>query len=88
MQPIPHESEIRYSVNDAFVDGGLTSILSNSSERESNSTDAFIRYEDFTRVLQEEGSRIIIEGEPGFGKTMYALRIIFDWLTNKKIISS
>ncbi|XP_071831344.1 uncharacterized protein [Apostichopus japonicus] len=83
IQPVPYLKDKRYRVNDVFVDGSLKMKTSNSLDRNSMS-ESRITYRDIFDDSPEKGTRYIIEGQPGYGKTIFTLQLAYEWCKNIK----
>ncbi|KAJ8023611.1 NACHT, LRR and PYD domains-containing protein 3 [Holothuria leucospilota] len=70
-----------YCVNDIFVESKLE-VFDNTKQKQdpSRRTSVTSRHEIFTRSLRE--NIIIVEGEPGFGKSTLLLQFAYDWCTS------
>ncbi|KAJ8034609.1 Protein NLRC5 [Holothuria leucospilota] len=85
MTPVPWRKSCKWSVSDLFVGSGL--ILTESKSKRSRldvdekckvETKQIISYE---RLKSE--TRIILEGDPGCGKTMLMSQLAYDWSQGK-----
>ncbi|KAJ8018884.1 Protein NLRC5 [Holothuria leucospilota] len=85
MTPVPWKKSCQWKSSELFVESGL--ILTNSkTQRSLKDVDdkCKLNYtEIFSHVSLREETRIIIEGEPGSGKTMLSSQLAYDWSQGK-----
>ncbi|KAJ8049890.1 NLR family CARD domain-containing protein 4 [Holothuria leucospilota] len=92
IRPIPYIRDKLYCVEEVFVDSGIQlgkgsekSIPSRFGERGANNTEniVFKSYYDIFDSNILPSKRIIVEGEPGYGKSTLTLQAAYDWCQAK-----
>ncbi|PIK44293.1 hypothetical protein BSL78_18883 [Apostichopus japonicus] len=71
--PVPYIRDRMYCVNTIFVESGI---------QEMKSHDKWIDLKSYQKILENavnRSARIILEGEPGFGKSTLSLQLVYDW---------
>ncbi|KAJ8034799.1 Protein NLRC5 [Holothuria leucospilota] len=85
MTPVPWRKSCKWSVSDLFVSSGL--ILTDSkSKRSLLDVDEKCKVESeeiFSHERLKYETRIILEGDPGCGKTMLMSQLAYDWSQGK-----
>ncbi|KAJ8051017.1 NLR family CARD domain-containing protein 4 [Holothuria leucospilota] len=79
VQPIPYIKDRLYCVNNVFIEGEIEVL---HKEQEIYKRDMWTKlgtYQNALSNLKEKSKRIILEGEPGYGKSTVALQFAFDW---------
>ncbi|PIK33726.1 hypothetical protein BSL78_29454 [Apostichopus japonicus] len=87
INPIPYIREKVFRVNDIFVEGGIEihGRDNKGSERplEGNRMEA-VKLKSYRDVFNDNiisSKRILLEGDPGYGKTTFTLQAAYDWCT-------
>ncbi|XP_071842484.1 uncharacterized protein [Apostichopus japonicus] len=85
MTPVPWMKSCRWKYNDLFIASGLvlTNSGSNISSSEVDRTCKLHYLDIFTHERLKAETRIILEGQPGSGKTMLSSRLAYDWCCGK-----
>ncbi|XP_071839491.1 uncharacterized protein [Apostichopus japonicus] len=85
IHPIPYFREKVYCVNDVFVESGIEMhrIHNKGRERplEGNIMEA-VKLNSYRDVFNDDiisSKRILLEGDPGYGKTTFTLQAAYDW---------
>ncbi|PIK38097.1 hypothetical protein BSL78_25062 [Apostichopus japonicus] len=85
VNPIPYIREKVFRVNDIFVEGGIEmhGRHNTGSERllEGNRMEA-LKLKSYRDVFNDDiisSRRILLEGDPGYGKTTFTLQAAYDW---------
>ncbi|XP_071839486.1 uncharacterized protein [Apostichopus japonicus] len=85
MTPVPWKKSCQWKSNDLFIASGL--VLTNSGSKISSrevDQKCKLHYRDiFTHERLKEETRIILEGQPGSGKTMLSSQLAYDWCCGK-----
>ncbi|XP_071851439.1 uncharacterized protein [Apostichopus japonicus] len=85
MTPVPWKKSCQWKSNDLFIASGL--VLTNSGSKISSrevDQKCKLHYRDiFTHQRLKEETRIILEGQPGSGKTMLSSQLAYDWCCGK-----
>ncbi|KAJ8048079.1 NACHT, LRR and PYD domains-containing protein 10 [Holothuria leucospilota] len=85
MTPVPWKKSCKWKSTELFVGGGL--ILTNSKAKKSMKEideHCKLQYTDiFTHERLKSESRLVLEGDPGCGKTMLASQLAYDWSKGK-----
>ncbi|KAJ8049710.1 Protein NLRC5 [Holothuria leucospilota] len=87
VHPIPYIRDGLYSVNEVFVECGIEVIKSttngrsqwSSGESQSREHTGLNSYQDLFNPDVICSNRIIIEGDPGYGKSTLTLQAAYDW---------
>ncbi|PIK47018.1 hypothetical protein BSL78_16108 [Apostichopus japonicus] len=76
VQPIPYIKDRLFCVNRIYVEGGMDMKTLNLNWKPVESHD---------EILKEvkKSSMYIIEGEPGYGKSTFALQLVYDWCNTR-----
>ncbi|KAJ8049554.1 Nucleotide-binding oligomerization domain-containing protein 2 [Holothuria leucospilota] len=92
IRPIPYIRDKLYCVDEVFVDSGIQlrkgsdkSIPSQFAESSANKT-GNIELKSYRDIFDSNvllSKRIIVEGEPGYGKSTLTLQAAYDWCTAK-----
>ncbi|KAJ8048538.1 Protein NLRC5 [Holothuria leucospilota] len=77
--PVPFLQNSVYQIQQLFVDGGIEDI-SVRSEGKAVLPKPLSSYRDILKLCSGT-EQIIVEGDPGYGKTMLSLRLSYDWCT-------
>lgn len=96
IQPIPYLRDRMYCVNEVFVEGGIE--LRNVMEKSESSVESSLSnegarsksinsYRDLFDHNVLPSKRIIIEGEPGYGKSTLTLQAAYDWCKEHSLSS-
>ncbi|XP_071851920.1 uncharacterized protein [Apostichopus japonicus] len=85
IHPIPYIREKLYCVNDVFVEGGIEMHGRDNKESErpltGNRREA-VKLNSYRDVFNDDiisSKRILLEGDPGYGKSTFTLQAAFDW---------
>ncbi|KAJ8039599.1 NLR family CARD domain-containing protein 4 [Holothuria leucospilota] len=88
IQPIPYIRDKLFCVNDVFVEGGIEiinatdkgdSAVASSSSPPKKQTKPLKSYRDIFNDGMVPSKRVIVEGEPGYGKSTLTLQAAYDW---------
>ncbi|KAJ8049876.1 NLR family CARD domain-containing protein 4 [Holothuria leucospilota] len=82
VQPLPYIREEQYCVNRVFVDGGIVVLVEREIMENFETWEKIDTYQSILSDSRVNSERLIIEGEPGFGKSTLTLQLAYDW-TNK-----
>ncbi|KAJ8050481.1 NLR family CARD domain-containing protein 4 [Holothuria leucospilota] len=77
VRPIPYLKDRQYCVNTIFVDGGIE--LRHDQVGVKSKWEKLNSYTDIFDSRRIEFTRLILEGEPGYGKSTIALQLAYDW---------
>ncbi|KAJ8050847.1 NLR family CARD domain-containing protein 4 [Holothuria leucospilota] len=77
IQPIPYVRDKYYSVEKLFVEPEMLWQQQNDTWKPLKSL------HDIIRVTSDSQTRILLEGDPGYGKTTITLQIAYDWCNRK-----
>lgn len=88
IQPIPYIRD-SVSVNDVFVEGGIeiqknTQRLSRKAKTESTDDEKpdvkpLKSHLDIFNEKEIDSKRILVQGDPGFGKSTFLMQTAYDW---------
>ncbi|KAJ8030568.1 NLR family CARD domain-containing protein 4 [Holothuria leucospilota] len=87
VQPIPYVRDKMYSVDEVFVEGGIQVLRHKDKFTGNEDWENLTSHEDIFQSLGDEPSMHILEGEPGYGKSMLALLIASAWCSSKRSFS-
>ncbi|KAJ8049290.1 NACHT, LRR and PYD domains-containing protein 10 [Holothuria leucospilota] len=85
VRPIPYVREKLYCVNEVFVECGIVADDRRNLAAESKDENYFV-LESYANIFDDSvlpAKRIVVEGDPGYGKSTIALHAAFDWCTTK-----
>lgn len=71
--PVPYIRDRMYCINQVFVASGIQTMKSHDEWVELKS------YHDILKNAVNRFARIILEGEPGYGKSTLSLQLLYDW---------
>ena len=85
MTPVPWKKSCRWKSSDLFVASGLvlTTSVSKVSSRDVDAKCKLHYLDIFTDERLKGETRIILEGQPGSGKTMLSSQLAYDWSCGK-----
>ncbi|PIK43645.1 hypothetical protein BSL78_19507 [Apostichopus japonicus] len=85
MTPLPWKKSCKWMTSELFVACGLVLIDSKSKMQTTNvDPECKLQYTDIlTHERLKSATRIIIEGDPGSGKTMLSSQLAYDWSIGK-----
>ncbi|KAJ8043101.1 NACHT, LRR and PYD domains-containing protein 10 [Holothuria leucospilota] len=83
--PLPWKKASHWGLSDLFIACGLTLTNTKSHTSLTNVDDkCIVTYDDiFIHSTLKDALRIVVEGNPGSGKTMLASQIAYDWMEGK-----
>lgn len=82
VQPIPYIKEGQYSVNTVFVESGIENLTSQEGKEGHGTWQNLNSYRDILNEVVVTSSRCILEGDPGYGKSIITLQLAYDWCIN------
>ncbi|KAJ8019219.1 NLR family CARD domain-containing protein 4 [Holothuria leucospilota] len=82
IQPIPYIRDRLYCVDNIFVEGGIELLCHTGGA--DNKWERLNSYNDIFNDQRIELIRLILEGEPGYGKSTVTLQLAFDWCNQKQ----
>ncbi|KAJ8050835.1 NLR family CARD domain-containing protein 4 [Holothuria leucospilota] len=77
VQPIPYIRDRLYCVDKVFVESGIEQLT--SLQGKGQAWETLDTYHDILNEPMEEARRVIVEGEPGYGKSTLSLQLVYDW---------
>ncbi|KAJ8048859.1 Protein NLRC5 [Holothuria leucospilota] len=86
VQPIPYIRERQYCVDAIFVESGIEYLASHEGKEGRGKWAGLHSYHDILNASLIKSSRLILEGDPGYGKSIITLQLAYDWC-NKKLSS-
>ncbi|KAJ8034146.1 NACHT, LRR and PYD domains-containing protein 10 [Holothuria leucospilota] len=83
--PLPWKKASKWGLSDLFIACGLTLTNTKSHTSFKNVDDrCIVTYDDIFKLpWLQDAPRIVVEGNPGSGKTMLASQIAYDWMEGK-----
>lgn len=78
VHPIPYIKDRLYCVNMVFVEAGIQCLSRGGGER-SQTWRKIASYHEIFEDSTSDSVRVILEGEPGYGKSTLSLQIVYDW---------
>ncbi|KAJ8019076.1 NLR family CARD domain-containing protein 4 [Holothuria leucospilota] len=92
IQPIPYIRDRLFCVNEVFVEGGI--VFNNVSDKSGYSGELTLNQnqtrnkslKSYTELFDDDivpSKRVIVEGEPGYGKSTLTLQAAYDWCERK-----
>ncbi|KAJ8017888.1 NACHT, LRR and PYD domains-containing protein 10 [Holothuria leucospilota] len=80
VRPVPYRKDEMLSVNSVFVDCVIESLcLKGAGQRRKKEWKTLQSYLKLFSVREEKSTRRILQGEPGFGKSILCLQVAHDW---------
>lgn len=80
VKPIPYKTHRKFHVNDVFVECQVKFLPSNQDTPEDyGSTGNAISYKDIFTHSPDKPDRIILEADPGHGKSTLTLQFVYEW---------
>lgn len=84
MCPIPYIRDRYYCVDDIFVEGGFERLNGNDNRAKNGKWEKINCYHKIFDKIANVSERIIIESNPGYGKSTLALKFAYDWCNSVK----
>ncbi|XP_071852000.1 uncharacterized protein [Apostichopus japonicus] len=87
INPIPYIREKVFRVNDIFVEGGIEMHRRDNKDTErllEGNTMEAVKLNSYRDVFNDDiisSKRILLEGDPGYGKSTFTLQAAYDWCT-------
>lgn len=79
IRPLPsYGTKLQFEVNDIFVNGGIKIL---APRRKGMLQDEWNPVKSYHDIFKMNSTRIIVEGDPGFGKSTMMLKAAYDWST-------
>lgn len=78
VHPIPYIKDRLYCVNMVFIETGIQCLSPGGSER-SQTWRRMTSYHEIFKDSTSDSVRVILEGEPGYGKSTLSLQLVYDW---------
>ncbi|XP_071852043.1 uncharacterized protein [Apostichopus japonicus] len=81
INPIPYIREKVYRVNEIFVEGGIEMHRRDNKDTGGNRMEA-VKLKSYHDVFNDDivsSKRILLEGDPGYGKSTFTLQAAYDW---------
>lgn len=88
VQPIPYIKDKLYSVDKVFVEGGIKILISLASQ--GNTTKKWCKLDCYQNILNHnelKSARLLLEGDPGYGKSTLILQLAYDWCNSLPSLS-
>lgn len=79
VQPIPYIRDRMYCVNTLFVESGIEYLIQSADARDKGNWKPLDSYFELLAENTFSSDRVILEGEPGYGKSTITLQLAYDW---------
>ncbi|KAJ8047411.1 NLR family CARD domain-containing protein 4 [Holothuria leucospilota] len=79
VQPIPYIRDRLYCVDKIFVEGGIQFLAEKGNLEGHDVWQTLPSYHSILNDPRVKSERVIIEGEPGYGKSTITLQMAYDW---------
>lgn len=85
VQPIPFIRDRLYCVDRVFVEGGIEYLVAKNKIGEEGRWEKLDTYQNILTDDRVKSKRLIIEGDPGYGKSSLTLQLAYDWCNGTNI---
>lgn len=79
VQPMPYIKDRLFCVNNVFVEGGIEYLVATEKMGRKEVWETLDTYHNILTDKRVESTRRILEGEPGYGKSILSLQLAYDW---------
>ncbi|XP_071831913.1 uncharacterized protein [Apostichopus japonicus] len=85
VHPIPYMREKHFSVNQVFIDTGVEVCLTETPHQGASIPwEPLESYKEIFGDRRMQAKRLVIEGEPGYGKSTLTMQLAYDWCNKIK----
>lgn len=84
VHPIPYMREKHFSVNQVFIDTGIVCVTKTPPREVKKPWEPLESYKAIFGDRRMQAKRVIIEGEPGYGKSTLTMQLAYDWCNKIK----
>lgn len=83
VQPLPYIKDRLYCVDKVFVEGGIQFLETTGLQGGEEKWKSLKSYESVFQDPRVNSNRLILEGEPGYGKSTISLHFAFNWCNQR-----
>lgn len=83
IKPIPCMANLVYSLDDIFVDSGFVLARTEVIESKITFRETSCSYKEIHQTILSKQNFLLVKGEPGYGKSIFAMKIAHDWCQGK-----
>ncbi|KAJ8048547.1 NACHT, LRR and PYD domains-containing protein 1b allele 4 [Holothuria leucospilota] len=89
INPLPYDKEYKYRIEEIYVECAIEELEKSEEERDKEGqllrkVEVWRKLKSHNDILEKtctKNTRVIIEGDPGYGKSTLAFRLAYDWYT-------